>query len=151
MKFLNMNKSIFKKFIITIIIFFLLWLIISAYCIPLITSLSLETSNTIWYDIYHVILYFIFGFSFGFISKKNGWVLCILFYFSIISFYTFIYNFTDVLQMDVYNVDFYTYMFKILYFHIFYLLYLFSGYLVFILPYYLCKKRLKHYNSVLVW
>jgi len=143
MKLLNMNKPIFKRYIITIIIFFLLWLIISSYCIPLITSLSLETSNTIWYDIYYVITYFMFGFSFGIIGKKNGWILCILFVFSVIAFYAFIYKFTDVLQMDFYNVDFDTYIFKILYFHIFYLLYLFSGYLIFVLPYYFYRKK-KH-------
>lgn len=147
MKPLHLKKAIFKRFIITIIIFFLLWLIISAYCIPIITSLSIKTSNIIWYDIYHIILFFIFGFSFGIIGKKSGWLLCLLFDFTIITFYTFIYNFTDILQMDVYNVGFYTYMFKILYFHIFYLLYLFSGYLIFMLPYYFyIKKNPKYYN-----
>lgn len=135
------NKSIFKKIIITIITFFLLWIIISAYFIPVITSLSLNTSNAVWYDVYHIILYFVFGFSFGLIGKNNGWILCVLFDFVIITFYLFLFNFTDVLQQEVFNVGFDVYIFNILYFNIFYLLYLFSGYIFFMITYYLYKKK----------
>ena len=141
MKSLHLRKAIFKKFIITIITFFLLQLIISAYFIPIITSFSLKKSNIIWYDLYHVILFFIFGLSFGFIGNKKGWILCFLFDFSIIIFYTFIYTFTDILEMNVYNVGFCNYIFKIIYFHIFYLLYLLSGYFSFIIPYYLYMNK----------